>query len=105
VTKGAINGMSEDRERLAKVRAKLAALFTEDDLADCRTILLEVARDQTSRQRVNAVALIFQVVQEADVEAKQGKNDVRVVVLQASDVQRLGEMQRANVVPMKAGAK
>lgn len=93
MSKGSVIGMSEDRERIAKARAKLAGLFTEEDLVECRTALLDIVRDPDSRQRVNAVALIFQIVQEGDVEA-QRSNNVKILVLDRADITRLGDMQR-----------
>lgn len=90
-----------DRDKLAHAKhlAKLAAPYAEEIVATA----VEVMRDPESRQRLNAATFLAQLMSEGEPEG--GKGEVRVVVLQAQDVQRLGEMQRANVVPMKKADK
>jgi hypothetical protein len=79
-----------DRDKLAAAKqlAKLAAPYAEEIVR----VTVEVMRDPESRQRLNAATFLAQLMQEGEPEG--GKGDVRVVVLQASDVQRLGDMQR-----------
>jgi hypothetical protein len=86
-----------DRDKLAAAKelARLAAPYAQEIVQ----VAVEVMRDTTSRQRLNAATFLAQLMSEGEPEG--GKGEVRVVVLQAQDVQRLGEMQRANVVPMK----
>lgn len=105
MSKAPAYGMSEDRERLAAVRRKLAALFTEDDLDECHSALMGVVRNPDSRQIVPAAALIFSIVQEADVDAKaaSGGANVKVLVVNTPDIQRLGELQRQAQIAERGG--
>ena len=79
-----------DRDKLAacKELARLASPYAEE-IVKCAVAIM---RDVESRQRLNAATFLAQLMQEGEPEG--GKGEVRVVVLQANDVQRLGEMQR-----------
>lgn len=80
-----------DRDKLAHAKhlAKLAAPYAEEIV----NTAVEVMRDVESRQRLNAAAFLAELIQEGEPDGGKG-GDVRVVVLSANDVQRLGDMQR-----------
>jgi hypothetical protein len=97
-----------DRAKVEAARTTLRTVGRDEKVAELVApyvpeaiqALVEVMRDPDSRQRRNAALDLIQLSLGAKPESS-GKSDVRVVVLNASDVQRLGEMQRANVVQSK----
>lgn len=79
-----------------KKLAALAAKYVPEIIAAAKRVMDDVE----SRQSLNAAAFLAELATGVDASGA-GKGEVRVVVLQASDVQRLGEMQRSQLKQVK----
>lgn len=81
----------DDRERMAiaKKLARLAEPYAEE----CINTLVKIMRDDDSRQQRAATVDLLTLMQEGATDDKQGGN-TRIMIVQSSDIQRLGEMQR-----------
>lgn len=82
--------------------ADLAAPYEEEIIATA----VEVMRDRgteerPNRQRLNAAAFLAQLRQQQAVNGNGGGGEVRVIVVPAADIQKLGEMQRQAMLAEK----
>lgn len=89
-----------DRNKLAMAKhlAELAAIAAEYGPEAVATAV-EVMRnkDPFNRQRLAAATLILKLIADGQAEGNGNNGAVKIVVVSANDMQRLGEMHRAEV--------
>lgn len=86
-----------DKQKLEAAR-RLAELAGEH-LEECVSIVLEVARDRKSRQRLAAVSMLAEFASGGEVVANAAGSTTRVqiAVVSSNDIAKLEQMQRQAV--------
>jgi hypothetical protein len=84
---------------IAKKLARLAEPYAEE----CINTLVKIMRDDDSRQQRAATVDLLTLMQEGATDEKGQGGNTRVLIVNAPDIHRLGEMQRMALQAEKQG--